>query len=67
MLKNPAGMKRVNLQAKLLAISRQDSPASLPDISAGYCLREIVDESGMIQMGTHTIDQKWLPCLGSLV
>jgi hypothetical protein len=46
-------MKRVTLQAKLMAISRQDSPASLPDISAGYCLRAMVDESGMIQMGTH--------------
>jgi len=42
-----------------MLISRQVYPASLPDVSAGYCQRALVDESGMIrtQMGTHNISE----------
>jgi hypothetical protein len=45
--------------AKFTAFSHHDSLASLPDISAGYCQRSLVDELGMIttQMG-RKMDQK---------
>jgi hypothetical protein len=38
-----------------MAISHQVSPASVPDVSADYYQRSLLDESGMIgtQMGTH--------------
>jgi hypothetical protein len=57
MLKNSTGMKRDDStsQAKFMAISLQVFPSLLPDSSAGYCQRPLVDESGMIktQIGTH--------------
>jgi hypothetical protein len=38
-----------------MVISCQVSHALQPDVSAGYCQRSLVDESGMTvnQMGTH--------------
>jgi hypothetical protein len=55
MLKKPTGMKEIFRRQYLLVISRQVSPASLLDISAGHCQRALVDESGKIinQMWTH--------------
>jgi hypothetical protein len=49
MLKNPAEYDRNTSSAKLTTISHQVSPVLLPDVSAGYCLRALVDESGMIR------------------
>jgi hypothetical protein len=48
-------MKRQTSWAKFTIISRQVSPALLPDVSAGYCQKALVDKSGMIraQMRTH--------------
>jgi hypothetical protein len=42
-----------------MAISRHASPPSLPDLSAAYCQRPLVDESGMIktQIGTHNTSE----------
>jgi hypothetical protein len=54
MLNNPIGMKRDNSQAKFTAISRQVSPVSQPEVSAGYCKRALADESGMIRNQTGT-------------
>jgi hypothetical protein len=56
MLKNPESMKRDSSEAKFTVISRQVSPASLLGVSAGYCQRAVVDESGMIrtQLETHS-------------
>jgi hypothetical protein len=55
MLKNLTSTKKHTSQVKFIAISRQFSPASLLGVSAGNCLRVLVDESGMIrtQMETH--------------
>jgi hypothetical protein len=55
MLENSTGRKRDHSSAKFTAISRQVSPASPPDVSAGNCQRALVDESGIIrtQMNTH--------------
>jgi hypothetical protein len=55
MLKKPTGMKRDTPWAKFTNIPHEVSPASLPDVSAGYCQRALVDEPVMIvtQMGTH--------------
>jgi hypothetical protein len=55
MLKNPTGMKRNTSKAKFMAISHQVSTALLPDVSAGYCQRALVNESGIVrtQMGMH--------------
>jgi hypothetical protein len=54
MLNNPTGMKRDNSQAKFTAISRQVSPVSQPEVSAGYCQRALADESGKIRNQTGT-------------
>jgi hypothetical protein len=55
MLKNTAEYERDSSSAKFTAIFRHVFPALLPDVSADYCRRALVDESGMIrtQMGTH--------------
>jgi hypothetical protein len=54
--------------SKITAVSRQVSPALLPDVSASYCQRTLVDESGMIKTLTgDTTVQKWSQCLGRLV
>jgi hypothetical protein len=55
MLKYSAEYERDTSQAKFMAISHQVSLASLPDVSACYCRRYLMDELGMIrtQMGTH--------------
>jgi hypothetical protein len=47
---------------------RQVSPASLLVVSAGYCERDLEDESEMIrtQMG-NIMCQKWSQCMGRLV
>jgi hypothetical protein len=47
-------MKEILRKQNLGTISRQVSPASLPDVFTGNCQRALVDESGMIkyQMGT---------------
>jgi hypothetical protein len=37
MSKNPTGTKRDTSQAKFTTISCKVSPASIPDVSAGYC------------------------------
>jgi hypothetical protein len=49
-----ADMKRYFL-GKIHLHFRYVPPASLPDISSGYCQRALMDESGMIrtEMGTH--------------
>jgi hypothetical protein len=54
MLKNPAEYEDTS-SAKFTSFSGQVSTASLPDASAGYCKRALVDELGMIrtQMGKH--------------
>jgi hypothetical protein len=49
MLKIPAEYDRNTSAAKLPNISCQVSPASLPDVSAGYCQTALVDELGMIE------------------
>jgi hypothetical protein len=49
MLQNPTGMKKGTLWAKYTSIYRQVSPASLPDVFAGYYRRALVDESGLIR------------------
>jgi len=55
-----------------MAISCQISPALLPDVSAGYCQRALVDESGMIrtQIGMHNRSEMFtvhgMPCTISL-
>jgi hypothetical protein len=56
MLKNAVEQDRDTSSAKFKAISPQDLPASLLGMSAGYCQRALVDESGMFrtQMGTHS-------------
>jgi hypothetical protein len=58
MLKKPTEYERKSLSVKVTVISRQVSLASLL-VSAGYCQRAILDESGMIrnQMGNTAIDQ----------
>jgi hypothetical protein len=54
-VKEPYSMKTETSWAKFTDISRQISAASHIGVSAGYCQRALVDESGMIitQMGTH--------------
>jgi hypothetical protein len=54
MLKFPAEYDRDTSSAKFRAISRQIYFPLLPVVSAGYCQRALVDESGTIrtQMGT---------------
>jgi hypothetical protein len=44
MLKNPASMEEILRRQNAAAISRQVSPASLPNV----CQRGLMDESGMI-------------------
>jgi hypothetical protein len=41
-------MKETLRRQNVVVISRQVSPASLLDVSAGNCQRTLVDESGMI-------------------
>jgi hypothetical protein len=48
MLNNPTGIKGILCKQKFTAISHRVSPASLSDVSAGYCQRYLVDESGLI-------------------
>jgi hypothetical protein len=54
-IKNPTSMKEIFRRQNLIAISRQVSPASLLDISAGNFQRALMNESGSIrsQMGAH--------------
>jgi hypothetical protein len=54
-VREPHECERGTSSAKFTFISRQVSPASLPVVSAGYCQRAVMDESGIIrtQMGTH--------------
>jgi hypothetical protein len=42
-------MKRDTSSAKFTAVSRQVSLALLLNVSAGYCQRALVEESGMIR------------------
>jgi hypothetical protein len=68
MLKNPLSMKGIFHRKNETAISRQVSPASLVDVSAGNCLGALVDKLGMIRIRWgRTIDQKWSQCMGHLV
>jgi hypothetical protein len=73
MLKNPTGMKRNTSKAKFMAISHQVSTALLPDVSAGYCQRALVNESGIVrtQMGMHKrsemVTVHGMPCVIPLV
>jgi len=55
MLKIPAEYERDTSSPKYTAIFRQVSSPLLLGVSAGYCQRALVDESGMItiQMGMH--------------
>jgi hypothetical protein len=48
-------MKEILRKQNSQPFLRQVSPASLPNISAGYCQRAVVDELGKsrTQMGTH--------------
>jgi hypothetical protein len=48
-------MKDTSLQ--ISAISHQVSPASLPDVSDGYCQRALVNESGMIRTQMRYVQQ----------
>jgi hypothetical protein len=59
-VKKPYRYERYTSYANFTAISRQVYPASLPDASAGYCQRALVDESRMIrtQMETHNRSEK---------
>jgi hypothetical protein len=49
MLKIPKEYERNTSSAKFTVIYRQVYTASLPDISAGYCQRAVVDGSGIIR------------------
>jgi hypothetical protein len=51
-----AEYERIASLAKFAVISHQLSPASLPGVSAGYCQRALVDESGNSDW-EHTIYQ----------
>jgi hypothetical protein len=52
MLKNTAEFQRDTLWEKFTAISLQVSSAPLSGVSAGYCQRVLVDDSGMIRNQT---------------
>jgi hypothetical protein len=52
MLKNSPEYERDTSSEKFTAISRQVPPASLLGVSAGYCQRALVDESGMFRTQT---------------
>jgi hypothetical protein len=61
-------MKETLRRQNFSAISRQISPVSLLDISAGHCRTALVDESEWIEMKWgSTTDQKWSRCKGCLV
>jgi hypothetical protein len=68
MLKNPTGMNRDTLEAKFTTTSCQVSHASLPDVSAGYYQRALVDESGMTgtQTGMHNRSETFSKVVGPL-
>jgi hypothetical protein len=55
MLKNSADYEKYTSFAKFTSISRQISSASVLGVSAGYCQRALVDESGMI--GTRIVNE----------
>jgi hypothetical protein len=60
MSKNPTGMKKLLRWQNQTVISRQVSPASLLDVSAGKWRTALVDEAGMIERRWgSTTDQKW--------
>jgi hypothetical protein len=68
MLMNPMRMKRYLVGKILRSFLLQVSPASLPDVSAVYYQRTLVDETGIIiKSGGDTIDQKWSRCKGRLM
>jgi hypothetical protein len=68
MLKNPISMKEILRRAKLNGHFFAKVLLLLLDVSAGYCQRALVDESGMIrkQMGMHIRSEmvalQGLPC-----